>query len=119
MNNRRRLTGVVTSDKMMKTVVVEVTRTYQHPLYKKVVHASSRFKAHNELDAKAGDVVQIVESRPLSHDKRWVVEKIVRRLGEKAVAGEVVVTDAAAEEATGTAPAEPAEGAATETVEGE
>ncbi len=113
MNNRRRLTGVVKSDKMMKTVVVEVSRTYQHPLYKKVVHASSRFKAHNELDAKIGDVVQIVESRPLSRDKRWVVEKIVRRLGEKAVAGEIV-TDAAAEEATGIAPAEPAESAAAE-----
>ena len=75
MNNRRRLTGVVRSDKMTKTVVVEVSRTYKHPLYKKVVHASSRFKAHNELDVKVGDVVQIVESRPLSRDKRWVVEK--------------------------------------------
>ncbi len=84
MNNRRRLTGVVKSDKMTKTVVVEVSRTYQHPLYKKVVHASSRFKAHNELDAKVGDVVVIVESRPLSRDKRWVVESIVRRLVEGA-----------------------------------
>ena len=52
MNNRRRMTGVVTSDKMMKTVVVEITRTYRHPLYKKVVHASSRFKAHDELGAR-------------------------------------------------------------------
>ncbi len=86
MNNRRRLTGVITSDKMMKTVVVEVSRTYSHPLYKKVVHASSRFKAHNELDAKVGDVVTIVESRPLSRDKRWVVESIVRRQGEGVVA---------------------------------
>ncbi len=85
MNNRRRLTGVVKSDKMTKTVVVEVSRTYQHPLYKKVVHASSRFKAHNELDAKVGDVVVIVESRPLSRDKRWVVESIVRRPGEGTV----------------------------------
>ena len=79
MNNRRRLTGVVRSDKMMKTVVVEVTRTYQHPLYKKVVHASRRYKAHNELSAKIGDEVVIVESRPLSSDKRWVVEKILHR----------------------------------------
>lgn len=84
MNNRRRLTGVVTSDKMMKTVVVEVTRTYKHPLYKKVVHASSRFKAHDELGAVVGDVVVIVESRPLSRDKRWVVELIVRRPVEAA-----------------------------------
>jgi len=82
MNNRRRLTGFVTSDKMMKTVVVEVTRTYKHPLYKKVVHASNRFKAHDELGAKVGDRVVIVESRPLSREKRWVVETIVRRIGE-------------------------------------
>ncbi len=93
MNNRRRLTGVVTSDKMTKTVVVEVTRTYQHPLYKKVVHASSRFKAHNELGAKAGDVVEIVESRPLSRDKRWVVQSIVRRLGAAAEPGEPIAAD--------------------------
>ncbi len=94
MNNRRRLTGVVRSDKMTKTVVVEVSRTYQHPLYKKVVHASSRFKAHNELDVKVGDVVQIVESRPLSRDKRWVVESIIRKQGE------TVVVDASAPDDT-------------------
>ncbi len=82
MNTRRRMTGFVTSDKMTKTVVVEVKRTYQHPLYKKVVHASSRFKAHDELGAKVGDEVVIVESRPLSRDKRWVVESIIRRQGE-------------------------------------
>ncbi len=84
MNSRRRLTGVVKSDKMTKTVVVEVTRTYKHPLYKKVVHASSRFKAHDELGAKAGDIVEIVESRPLSKDKRWVVQSIVRQGGAAA-----------------------------------
>ena len=99
MNNRRRLTGVVKSDKMTKTVVVEVSRTYQHPLYKKVVHASSRFKAHNELDAKVGDVVVIVESRPLSRDKRWVVESIVRRLVEGAA--EPLVGDTATETVEG------------------
>lgn len=79
MSNRRQMNGVVTSDKMTKTVVVEVTRTYKHPLYKKVVHASKRFKAHDELGAKVGDVVIIVESRPMSREKRWVVESIVRR----------------------------------------
>ena len=79
MNKRRRMTGFVVSDKMMKTVVVNVTRTYQHPLYKKVVHASSRFKAHDELGAKVGDEVVIVESRPISRHKHWVVESIVRR----------------------------------------
>lgn len=99
MNSRRRLTGFVTSDKMTNTVVVEVTRTYQHPLYKKVVHASNRFMAHDELGAKVGDEVVIVESRPLSRRKRWVVESIVRELNETAgtvateVAAEPVVTD--------------------------
>ena len=94
MNNRRRMTGIVTSDKMTKTVVVEISRTYQHPLYKKTVHASSRFKAHNVIGAQMGDIVMIVESRPLSHDKRWVVEKIIRRQGEAAVT-QLVVEDAA------------------------
>ena len=86
MANLRRMTGIVTSDKMTKTVVVEVTRTYQHPLYKKVVHASKRFKAHDELGAKTGDQVVIVESRPLSRDKRWVVESIVRKQAEQSEA---------------------------------
>ena len=90
MNNRRRLTGVVTSNKMMKTVVVEITRTYRHPLYGKVVHTHSRVKAHDELGCQIGDEVQIVESRPLSRDKRWVVESILSR---EAGAGEAVVGD--------------------------
>ncbi len=79
MNKRRRLTGVVTSNKMTKTVVVEIGRTFQHPLYRKVVHLSKRVKAHDELGCQIGDRVQIVESRPLSRDKRWVVETIVKR----------------------------------------
>ena len=79
MNNRRRIIGVVTSNKMTKTVVVEIGRTFQHPLYRKVVHTSKRVKAHDELGCQIGDKVQIVESRPLSRDKRWVVESIVKR----------------------------------------
>ena len=79
---RRRLTGVVTSNKMMKTVVVEIARTYRHPLYKKVVHATKRVKAHDELGCMIGDEVQIIESRPLSREKRWVVETITKRVGE-------------------------------------
>lgn len=90
MSERRRMTGVVTSDKMMKTVVVEVTRTFRHPLYKKVVHLRKRYKAHDELGCNVGDKVLIVESRPLSREKRWVVQSIVRRSGEPAGAGEVV-----------------------------
>src|ERR1043165_1158431 len=79
MNNRRRITGVVTSNKMTKTVVVEITRVFRHPLYRKVVHTSKRVKAHDEIGCQIGDQVQIVESRPLSRDKRWVVESVVKR----------------------------------------
>jgi len=78
MNNRRRLTGTVVSDKMQKTVVVEVTRTYRHRLYGKIVSDSNRFMAHDELGCKIGDEVLIVESRPISRRKRWVVEKLLR-----------------------------------------
>jgi len=79
MNNRRRMTGIVTSNKMTKTVVVEITRKFRHPLYQKVVHTSQRVKAHDEIGCQIGDQVQIVESRPLSRDKRWVVETVVNR----------------------------------------
>ena len=79
MNNRRRITGVVTSNKMTKTVVVEITRVFRHPLYRKVVHSSKRFKAHDELNCQVGDRVQLVESKPLSRDKRWVVESVIKR----------------------------------------
>lgn len=78
MNKRRRMTGLVTSNKMTKTVVVEVTRTFRHPLYRKVVHSSMRVKAHDELNCQVGDQVMIVESRPISKDKNWVVESIVK-----------------------------------------
>jgi small subunit ribosomal protein S17 len=79
MNNRRRITGVVTSNKMTKTVVVEITRVFRHPLYRKVVHSSKRVKAHDEIGCQIGDHVQIVESRPLSRDKRWVVENVIKK----------------------------------------
>jgi small subunit ribosomal protein S17 len=85
MNERRRLIGVVTSNKMTRTVVVEISRTFRHPLYHKVVHTSKRVKTHDELGCKIGDNVQIVETRPLSHDKRWVVEKVLTSQGEKAM----------------------------------
>jgi len=83
MNERRRLTGVVTSNKMTNTVVVEISRTFRHPLYGKVVHTSKRVKAHDELSCNIGDEVQIVESRPMSHEKRWVVEKVLKHEGQK------------------------------------
>jgi small subunit ribosomal protein S17 len=79
MNDRRRITGVVTSNKMTKTVVVEISRKFRHHLYRKVVHSSKRVKAHDEIGCQIGDQVQIVESRPLSRDKRWVVESIIKK----------------------------------------
>lgn len=79
MNNRRRIVGKVTSNKMTKTVVVEIVRKFRHPLYKKVVYTSKRVKAHDEIGCQVGDEVQIVESAPLSRDKRWVVESVIKR----------------------------------------
>lgn len=78
---RKRLVGRVTSDKMDKTVVVAVERIYRHRLYKKVVRRTKKYMAHDEENAcRVGDVVRIVESRPLSRRKRWVVEEILERV---------------------------------------
>ena len=79
MNNRRRLNGVVTSNKMEKTAIVEISRAYRHPLYQKVIHSYKRVMAHDELGCEIGDHVRIVESRPISKNKQWVVEEILRR----------------------------------------
>ncbi len=79
MNTRRRLIGVVKSDKMTRTIVVEISRTFRHPIYEKVVHTFRTIKAHDELGCKIGDQVKVVESRPLSRDVRWVVETIIKR----------------------------------------
>ena len=77
---RRTKTGRVVSDKMDKTVVVSVERLRRHPIYKRVVRLSSKFKAHDqENSAKVGDTVRIEESRPLSREKRWTVVEIVAR----------------------------------------
>ena len=94
MNNRRRMTGVVTSNKMTKTVVVEISRVYRHPLYRKVVHSSKRVKAHDEIGCQIGDQVQIVESRPMSRDKRWVVENVIKKEIRTADAGVAEVASA-------------------------
>jgi len=76
-------TGKVISDKMDKTVVVAVTRLMQHPVYKKAVKRTTKFKAHDEGNrCRIGDIVSIIESRPLSKDKRWKVLDIVRREDE-------------------------------------
>ena len=77
---RRTKVGRVVSDKMDKTVVVSVERLRRHPIYKRVVRLSSKFKAHDQDNsAKVGDTVRIEESRPLSREKRWTVVEIVAR----------------------------------------
>ena len=85
LQKRREIVGTVVSDKMQKTIVVKVDRRVRHSFYKKYVVKSRRFKAHDEKnDAKPGDLVLLVESRPLSRDKRWVLQSIVRRAGQTA-----------------------------------
>ncbi len=77
---RRTLLGVVVSNKMEKTIVVQVTRRYRHPRYKKYIQERLRYKAHDETnDARPGDKVRIVESRPLSRDKRWRLQTVLER----------------------------------------
>ena len=76
---RKSMVGAVVSNKMDKTVIVIVERLGRHPLYKKVIKSRKKFKAHDADNAcQIGDVVRIVESRPLSREKHWVVEEIVR-----------------------------------------
>jgi len=84
---RRTKVGRVISDKMDKTVVVSVERLRRHPVYKRVVRLSSKFKAHDpENTAHVGDTVRIEESRPLSREKRWrLVEVVSRGSGEEMV----------------------------------
>lgn len=77
---RRVLTGTVVSDKMDKTIVVQVQRRFKHPRYRKYVSERVRYKAHDESnEAKVGDVVRIVSSRPLSREKRWALQAIVEK----------------------------------------
>lgn len=85
---RRSKVGRVVSDKMDKTVVVSVERLRRHPIYKRVVRLSSKFKAHDEENsAKVGDTVRIEESRPLSRDKRWRVVEVVARGSHEELVG--------------------------------
>ena len=79
-STRKSRVGVVVSDKMQKTVVVAIERRVAHPVYGKMVTRTTRLKAHDENnDAKAGDKVRIMETRPMSKDKRWRVVEIVER----------------------------------------
>jgi small subunit ribosomal protein S17 len=83
---RKRLMGHVVSNRMDKTVVVKVERRQRHRLYGKVVKKSRKFKAHDAYNScQVGDMVRIVESRPLSKEKRWVVEEILEKANKTIV----------------------------------
>jgi small subunit ribosomal protein S17 len=88
---RKTKVGRVVSDKMDKTIVVSVERLTRHPLYKRVIRLTSKFKAHDEdNEARVGDTVLIEESRPLSATKRWRLVSIIARAGDAATAAPVV-----------------------------
>ena len=78
--NRKTRTGVVVSDKMDKTIVVEIRTRVKHPLYGKIMNRTTRLKAHDELnECGVGDRVRVMETRPLSRDKRWRVVEIIEK----------------------------------------
>ena len=80
VSHKATLSGVVTSDKMDKTITVKVTRTTKHPMYNKVIKKYNRYKVHDEKnEAKVGSIVKIIQTRPLSKDKRWRLAGIVKQ----------------------------------------
>jgi small subunit ribosomal protein S17 len=97
---RKTKVGRVVSDKMDKTIVVSVERLARHPLYKRVIRLTTKFKAHDELnDAHTGDTVMIEESRPLSATKRWRLVEVVARAGTHGSPSEIVAEEEATSEA--------------------
>src|SRR5215210_3751615 len=97
---RKTKVGRVVSDKMDKTIVVSVERLARHPLYKRVIRLTTKFKAHDETnDAHTGDTVLIEESRPLSATKRWRLVEVVARAGEHGSPADIVSDEAATSEA--------------------
>lgn len=97
---RKTKTGRVVSDKMDKTIVVSVERLTRHPLYKRVMKASTKFAAHDERnEAKIGDTVLIEESRPLSATKRWRLVSVLSRAGEERAGETMIVEEAETTEA--------------------
>src|SRR3954470_24378759 len=97
---RKTKVGRVVSDKMDKTIVVSVERLARHPLYKRVIRLTTKFKAHDEQnDAHVGDTVLIEESRPLSATKRWRLVEVVQRAGEHGSPADIVGEEAATSEA--------------------
>ena len=104
-NKRKTKVGRVVSDKMDKTIVVSVERLARHPLYKRVIRLTTKFKAHDEEnDARTGDTVLIEESRPLSATKRWRLVKVVQRAGEHGSTADIVADEAETSEAIHAAP---------------
>jgi small subunit ribosomal protein S17 len=80
---RREIIGTVVSDKMDKTIVVQVKEKHPHPKYGKIQNRLVKFKAHDEANtSKAGDVVSIIESRPLSLTKKWALKEVLQRIQE-------------------------------------
>jgi small subunit ribosomal protein S17 len=101
-NQRRRLTGVVTRLSTEKTVRVKVDRDFRHPLYEKVVRTSKQYLVHDEMGCQPGDKVVIVESKPISKRKRFVIQEILRRVSDIDVAasqGELIDESAVLEDA--------------------
>lgn len=100
-NSRRRLIGRVVSDKMEKTVTVEIERRKMHRVYKKVVRTTKKVLAHDETNAvEVGSLVQVVESKPISKNKRWVVEKVLEGPGGRVLEPIVGAVDVAPVEAS-------------------
>ena len=81
-NKRRRMVGTVVSDKMQKTVVVAIENRKMHPIYRKVISSTKKVMAHDETGAQIGALVRIVQSRPISKRKRWVVEAVLQQPDE-------------------------------------
>jgi small subunit ribosomal protein S17 len=97
---RKTKVGRVVSDKMDKTIVVSVERLARHPLYKRVIRLTTKFKAHDEEnDAHVGDTVLIEESRPLSATKRWRLVRVLQRAGEHGSPADIVAEEAETSEA--------------------
>ncbi|MCX7857382.1 MAG: 30S ribosomal protein S17 [Deltaproteobacteria bacterium] len=89
-SKKKKMVGTVISNKMQKTVVVEVEKLLKHPKYKKYLKRKKRYKAHDEKnECQIGDKVLIVESRPISKEKRWIVKQIIERKSEMPLLEEV------------------------------
>ena len=105
-NDRKRLIGRVVSDKMDKTVVVAIDRRKMHRVYKKVINFTKKVNAHDESnEVELGSLVQVVESKPLSKTKRWVVEKVLEGPGGRVLEPIVGAVEVTAEAVAAEAPA--------------